>query len=295
MKTILSFFAAVALTLAACSKTTPHMPGVGGETNWLVRCSNDAACGKGACICGVCARDCSADRSCNGAFSGTCVGTASGVGKTLCAGQQTTTTARVCLPRCAAGADCGAGFDCVQAVCVPHVARDGGPTPPDAGPDGSVPDACSSAPDAACGGGAADPLLAKLAQSSSAWNDLVAAMGDTYSYAEENCRINVSGDQTVTTIQVENGSARLVTTTSIPKSQCLASVNRYADFQPRTLPELYDECKALVFREGSAVTIELDDRGVIRGCTWPGQAGCSDNCGEGFYLRAVTFGTLTVP
>lgn len=269
------------LPLAGCSSTSS--PGIGGETNWLKRCSDDAACGQNTCVCGICTRECSADRTCDGALTGSCVATDSDAVKPLCAAQQTAVPARVCLPRCDADADCGADFDCLQAVCVLHVEPDGGTRQRDAGPDSALPDASA-------------PQLAELAQSRGAWDALVAAMGDTYSYAEENCLVNAM-EHTVTTIQVENGTARLVTTTLIASSECLAQVNRYADFQPRTLPELYDECKDLVTREGNAVTIELDERSVIRACTWPGPGptDCTDNCGEGFYLRSLLFGTLTVP
>jgi hypothetical protein len=157
----------------------------------------------------------------------------------------------------------------------------GGRQPQDTGTDSTLPDVSV-------------PGQTELERSRSTWNALVAAMGDTYSYAEENCVVNAPTAK-VTTIQVEDGKARLFTTSMIARSECLALVNRYADFQPRTLPELYDECEALVAREGSAAKIELDSRGVIRGCTWPGAANCADNCGEGFYLRALLFGALNVP
>lgn len=151
--------------------------------------------------------------------------------------------------------------------------------PDDAGPDGAALDAS---------------WLSELTSSRNAWNTLVATMGDTYSYAEENCLVNATS-HTVTTIQVERGVARLFATTMIPTSQCLASVNRYDDFRPRTLPELYDQCEALLRREGNAVKVELDDDQVLRGCSWPGERACTDNCGEGFYLRAWSFGQLEVP
>jgi len=313
MKTTLRFVALVGLMLSACAKSsTPSASNLGGETNWLTRCSDDAACGQGTCLCGVCARQCSADRACDGAFAGTCVATNTGAGETLCAGQKSAVPARVCLPHCAADNDCGTGFDCAQAVCVPHVeqvtdpkpidagpdssvpdARVADPKPRDAGPDGAVPDATSGGPDTGTGKPpVSDP---RLAQSLTTWNALVAEMGDTYSYAEENCGTNSAEGYTVTTIQVTDGTARLFGRTGIAASECLGLVGRYEDFQPVTIPELYAQCDTLVGQEGNAVTIEFDDRGVIRGCTWPGDATCNDNCGEGFYLRAMMFGTLEVP
>ena len=139
-----------------------------------------------------------------------------------------------------------------------------------------------------------DALQGELTQSRNAWDRLVASMGDTYSYAEENCVVNGDSHR-VTTIQVDHGAARLFTTTTIARSECLAEVNRYDDFQPHTLPELYDQCRDLIERAGSAVELQFDDQGVIRGCASPGSDGCFDNCGNGFFLRAVTFGTLVVP
>jgi hypothetical protein len=139
-------------------------------------------------------------------------------------------------------------------------------------------------------------LLQTLKRSREAWDALVAAMGDTYSYAEENCLVNAAGpSQAVTTIQVEGGAARLFATTLIDGSMCESLVNRYNDFTPRTLPELYAECEALVRAEGRAVTLQVDQRGVLKACIYPGDSDCFDNCGEGFYLRALQFGALEVP
>jgi hypothetical protein len=207
---------------------------------------------------------------------------------TPCAAHESDAAAQQCLPRCAADTDCGLGFACLQAACVARVRPDAGPAATDSGAKPRDAGADSAPPDAS------DPPTSKLEQSRAAWNALVAAMGDTYSYTEENCLVNAPMHE-LTTVQVENGKARLVTTFMITSKQCLALVNRYASFQPRTLPELYDECAALIARECSAVKVELDERGVIRGCTWPGASDCSDNCGEGFYRRAVQFGTLILP
>jgi hypothetical protein len=152
----------------------------------------------------------------------------------------------------------------------------------DAGPDSAMRDARVEVADAG------------LAHSRQTWDALVASMGDTYSYAEENCVVNAP-EHTVTTVQVIHGVARLFATTQISSRQCLARVNRYDSFQPHTLPELYDTCAALLEREAGAVTVEFDQEGVLRACTWPGSNDCRDNCGEGFYLRALGFGVLEVP
>ena len=152
---------------------------------------------------------------------------------------------------------------------------------------------CAAAWFAACSSTAVidtpkERLEAKLAQSRAKWDALSAANGDSYSYAEENCRGNAP-TATVTEVQVNAGQAQIVATTEIPTNECLAQVNRYDDFTAQTLPQLYEQCLNLLRHEGVQVNIELDDRELIRGCTWPGDDQCQDNCGEGFYLRSLDF------
>jgi hypothetical protein len=135
---------------------------------------------------------------------------------------------------------------------------------------------------------ASERLQAELAESRTKWDALSAANGASYSYTEENCRGNAP-TATVTEVQVNAGKAQIVSTTEIPTSECLAQVNRYNDFTAQTLPQLYEQCLRLVQSEGAEVELEFDDRGLIRGCTWPGDETCVDNCGEGFYLRSLAF------
>lgn len=134
-------------------------------------------------------------------------------------------------------------------------------------------------------------LLAKLEQSRKAWEALVAKQGETYHYTEENCRVNAP-DAEVVAIQVEDGRARTIGSSSIPRSECLALVNAFDDFRAETLSALYSECEQLIRSAGAEVDLVLDERGLLRGCSWPGPGDsvCVDNCGEGFYLRSLEFG-----
>ena len=89
---------AAALALGpACSKS--RSPSVGGETNWLVRCSSDEPCEIGSCLCGVCTRECSTDSACSGHFAGSCTGTDEGAGELLCTHHQSTNPEALFFPR----------------------------------------------------------------------------------------------------------------------------------------------------------------------------------------------------
>jgi hypothetical protein len=147
----------------------------------------------------------------------------------------------------------------------------------------------STQPDAAPAG-----QVDALHRSRQAWDALMAAMGDTYSYSEENCVVNAPTHK-VSVVQVRDGDAMLFSTAMIPTSECMATVNRYDDFSARPLQDLYKECERLLAAHGGAVSVSFDDRNLIKGCTWSGAESCSDNCGEGFYLRSLSFGQLEVP
>jgi hypothetical protein len=151
-------------------------------------------------------------------------------------------------------------------------------------------------PDAAVGAGGTTTQLQALQRSREVWESLVGSMGETYYYAEENCLINVSGpDYAVTTIQVESGAARSLGVSLLDPSMCEARVNRYNSFTPHTLPQLYAQCEQLLYRDATATEVGFDERGVLKSCIYPGDSGCLDNCGEGFYLRTLAFGMLVVP
>jgi hypothetical protein len=121
----------------------------------------------------------------------------------------------------------------------------------------------------------------------------VTKQGDTYHYSEENCRVNAL-EAEVVTVQVEHGQAREVSSSFIPVDDCLGRVNAYDDFTARTMPALYMECEALIRRAGEEVSLTFDERGLLEDCSWPGpgEDECLDNCGEGFYLRTLAFGTV---
>lgn len=136
-------------------------------------------------------------------------------------------------------------------------------------------------------------LLGELEQSRKAWDALVAEQGETYYYTEENCLVNAE-EAEVVTVQVERGNAREVASSYIPMGECLGHVNAFEDFTARTMPALYAECEELIRREGHEVSLVLDERGLLRDCSWPGpgEDECFDNCGEGFYLRTLELGTV---
>jgi len=107
------------LVLSACgAKSTPQ---IGGETNWLEICERDAQCGAGGCVCGVCSIECSENDDCTGGFRGACVSARGAVGSELCVAQsEPVPAAGLCLPRCEADRECGTGYRCEQATCVPR-------------------------------------------------------------------------------------------------------------------------------------------------------------------------------
>jgi hypothetical protein len=293
--------------LSACSKSRP--PSVGGETNWLVRCSDDNACELGSCLCGLCTRECEKHTECTGDFEGACAGRDE-AGAALACGSNASPAA-VCLPRCSSDDACGERYLCDLGVCIPALPGGGGP--PDAGsggldgrvigvigtpfPDGGPSEGGSCNPffpDATV----CDlptvmniaPLLDELAQSEAAWNALSAEGGDTYWYEEENCAINVvGGGGEATIVQVEDGVARVLDTRAI--SSCVTTVNRYgALLKTNTMPELYELCRNLLRFGDSEVTLRTGDDGVIASCFSTDAPDCFDACGSGFALTGWGFG-----
>ncbi|HEY6879957.1 MAG TPA: hypothetical protein VI299_18150 [Polyangiales bacterium] len=141
--------------------------------------------------------------------------------------------------------------------------------------------------------GGAVVLPARLADSLESWQALAAANPGPYWYEEENCLVNSStGSSSI--VQVEDNVARVVGSKTFPRSECKALVNRYggiAGFSggPPTLPGLHDVCAALMKRRDD-VKVAFGAEGVVREC-WVGTSpGCSDNCGEGFFLLRRGFG-----
>ena len=79
-----------------------------------------------------------------------------------------------------------------------------------------------------------------------------------------------------------------------------AFVNRYVDFTPSTLPQLYDECEQLTRALGRQITVSFDDRGVLQACILTdggngADSGCDDACGSGFYIRDLSFASPPAP
>lgn len=101
----------LSLVMTACGAKS-H-PQVGGETNWLARCSVDAECGQGSCLCGMCTNACESASDC-GEADAICESAAIEGGGMACA-------ARLCLPRCASDGECGDGFVCAGGACLPQV------------------------------------------------------------------------------------------------------------------------------------------------------------------------------
>lgn len=100
-----------ALGLCACSEPAPQ---VGGNTNWLRACDDDAACGEGiACICGRCSLACDGDAACSAYPDSTC---ADGLASELQCRQER--AAGLCLLGCDTDDDCDRELTCVRGACV---------------------------------------------------------------------------------------------------------------------------------------------------------------------------------
>lgn len=112
-------FAIMCIAFAACAKANP--PALGGETNWLKRCSDGESCKRGSCICGVCTTHCTTDKQCSGGFAGTCVGALEKVATSACESAPAP-AAGLCLPDCVSDAECGRSFACREGVCVTDLA-----------------------------------------------------------------------------------------------------------------------------------------------------------------------------
>lgn len=82
------------------------------ETHWLLQCQEDADCGSGVCVCGVCTESCGAQSLCEVAERPVCAPLEQ---IALACGEQISACVRECeVPR-----DCGSsGFDCRSGVCV---------------------------------------------------------------------------------------------------------------------------------------------------------------------------------
>jgi hypothetical protein len=104
----------VAIASASACSEPSHGPSVGGNTNWLLACSDDAECGEQtSCICGRCSTACDRASGCAEFPGSTCA--ESVAARQQCGGEQ---TAGVCLLACEGDADCDSELACVQGACV---------------------------------------------------------------------------------------------------------------------------------------------------------------------------------
>jgi hypothetical protein len=88
--------------------------------DWLVRCTSDAECAIGQCVCRFCTESCSADdaNACSGAPAGAaCFAGGTTARAALC---HASTVPGICLPPCEAGDDCGEGHICALGACLPE-------------------------------------------------------------------------------------------------------------------------------------------------------------------------------
>jgi hypothetical protein len=99
----------------ACSEPEPG-PSVGGNTNWLTKCSDDAQCGSAtSCVCGRCSTSCSGPAMCADFPGSTCA--VSVAAQQQCGADE---PGGVCLLACSSDADCEdeGELACVQGACV---------------------------------------------------------------------------------------------------------------------------------------------------------------------------------
>jgi hypothetical protein len=88
------------------------------QNQWLTICAADADCGVGfTCLCGVCSVVCEAGDPCETAPDSVCVPSVSPAIERLCGGIDR--PSGLCLPACAADADCADGQLCDGGACVP--------------------------------------------------------------------------------------------------------------------------------------------------------------------------------
>jgi hypothetical protein len=140
--TSLATFCIIAVAIAACGETAESERFLGQTTSlawcsgdascgedsyepdvpsdWLVRCTSDAECAIGQCVCGLCTEPCTADGSdtCAGVPEGAaCFAGGTTAWAALC---RSSTVPGICLPPCEAGDDCGEGYICALGACLPE-------------------------------------------------------------------------------------------------------------------------------------------------------------------------------
>src|SRR5690606_2697526 len=89
-----------------------------GRAGWFSRCTADAECSLGECVCGLCTAACSDESTaCSGGPRGaSCYAGGSITRAALC---HASTVAGICLSPCRSDADCGEGLVCALGACLP--------------------------------------------------------------------------------------------------------------------------------------------------------------------------------
>jgi hypothetical protein len=126
-----------------------------------------------------------------------------------------------------------------------------------------------------------------LDQSEAAWEALESAQGSTYWFTETKC----GQVRDTTHVAVTDGVALIVSREESEEGSPCAEGEpyRYEDFGPAAIPDLYDECRAMLSQEYDT-TIGLDAEGVIKFCRGVEGSSCRDACDHGFHIASRGFG-----
>src|SRR5262245_11425183 len=101
---------------AGCGSTKSQE---GTETNWLSTCMTDADCGPNAqCICAVCTVPCESSASCPAPPAPDSCAQNQAALQSLCGA--TSPPQGLCFHGCTATQGCAAGYQCVDASCIPE-------------------------------------------------------------------------------------------------------------------------------------------------------------------------------
>jgi hypothetical protein len=144
----------------------------------------------------------------------------------------------------------------------------------------------------ACGSdGASSPLLAEVDEAERIWQALEEEHGSTYWYSETSCG---QGFREITRVQVTDGGGALVSREYEGGEDQTAGCTedepyRYESWGADTLPEMFEECRALI-RYGYDTTITFDDDGVLKSCRALDDPSCNDACDHGWHIAERAFG-----
>lgn len=143
---------------------------------------------------------------------------------------------------------------------------------------------------AACASDDESPLLAEVDEGERIWRELEAEHGSTYWYTETSCGADL---REITRVQVTDGRAAIhdrMQETDGEGGLCTPGEPfRYETWTPDTLPEMFEECRALI-RHGYDTTITFDDGGVPKACRALADPSCNDACDHGWHIAERGFG-----